>query len=64
MNGVKRKRGIAVAVKKMTITKDQKLTSEQLSMTQAASDAPVCYDMDLPEQTDEQLALFRKLSEN
>ena len=57
------KRGITVATKRVTITKNQKLTPEQFSMMQAAIDAPVNYDEDLPEQTYDQLAQFRKLSE-
>ncbi len=57
------KRGITVATKRVTITKNQKLTPEQLSMMQAAIDAPVIYDEELPKQTAEQLAQFRRLSE-
>ncbi len=52
-----------MATKKVTITKNQKLTSEQLSMIQEAMDTPVSYDEDLPKQTDDQLAQFRRLSE-
>ena len=52
-----------MATKRVTITKNQKLTPEQLSMMRAAIDAPVNYDEELPKQTAEQLAQFRRLSE-
>ncbi len=52
-----------MATKRVTITKNQKLTPEQLSMMQAAIDAPANYDEELPKQTADQLAQFRRLSE-
>ena len=52
-----------MAIKKVTITRDQKLTKEQLNMLHAAVTASIEPDDELPEQTDEQLAQFRKLSE-
>ena len=58
-----RKRGITVAIKKTTITKDQKLTLEQLFMVQEANLTSAHPDEELPAQTEEELSQFRKLSE-
>ncbi|MBR4529631.1 MAG: BrnA antitoxin family protein [Lachnospiraceae bacterium] len=52
-----------MATKKVTISKNQKLTGEQTEMLKAAATAPIEPDEELPVQTDEQLAQFRRLSE-
>ncbi len=52
-----------MAIKKVTITRDQKLTKEQINMLQTAVTASIEPDDEVPEQTDEQLSQFRKLSE-
>ena len=52
-----------MAVKKVIIKKNQKLTNDQLEMLRKAAISPVEVDDELPAQMEEQLAQFRRLSE-
>ena len=50
-----------MAIKRMKITEDYKLSESQLLMLEEAADSPIEFDEDCPAQTAEQLAKFRRV---